>query len=125
MGERNISERKKMDITHLQSECVTGYSKYANITISESSKLFTEYNLFEFIKNCYDVLHLDDVDYVIENDIAKRISNGIRYRSENVNATDIPNAETLAAFEEGDRMLSDPTAQRFSSVDDLMKYLNS
>ena len=82
MGERNISERKKMDITHLQSECVTGYSKYANITISESSKLFTEYNLFEFIKNCYDVLHLDDVEYVIENDIAKRISGGIRYSSD-------------------------------------------
>lgn len=69
-----MSERKLMDITHLQSECVVGYSRFANISISESSKLFAKYNLFEFIKNCYDVLHLDDVEYVIKNDIADRIS---------------------------------------------------
>lgn len=75
-----MSERKLMDITHLQSECVVGYSKYANISVTESSKLFTKYNLFEFIKNCYDILHLDDVEYVIENDIAKRITDGICYQ---------------------------------------------
>ncbi len=38
-------------------------------------------------------------------------------------ATDIPNATTLAALEEGDKMLSDPASRRFSSVDDLMKDL--
>ena len=70
-----MSERKLMDITHLQSECVVGYSRFAKISITESSKLFDKYNLFEFIRNCYDVLHLDDVEYVIENDIADRISN--------------------------------------------------
>ena len=74
-----MSERKLMDITHFQSECVVGYSRYANISISESSELFAKYNLFEFIKNCYDILHLDDIDYVIENDIADRITNGIYY----------------------------------------------
>ena len=74
-----MSERKSLDITHFQSECVVGYSKYANITITESSKLFTKYNLFEFIKNCYDILHLDGVEYVIENDIANRINNKIYY----------------------------------------------
>lgn len=74
-----MSERKLMDITHLQSECVVGYSKFANISITESSSLFSKYNLFEFIKNCYDILHLDDVDYVIGNDIAHRIANGICY----------------------------------------------
>ena len=47
-----MSERKLMDITHFQSECVVGYSRYAHIPISESSKLFTKYNLFEFIKQC-------------------------------------------------------------------------
>ena len=77
-----MSERKLMDITHLQSECVIGYSKYANITITESAKLFIKYNLFEFIKNCYDVLHLDDVEYVIENDIAKRIADENFYQSQ-------------------------------------------
>ena len=74
-----MSERKLMDITHFQSECVVGYSRYADIPISESSKLFTKYNLFEFIKKCYDVLRLDSVDYVVKNDIANRIDNKICY----------------------------------------------
>lgn len=77
-----MSERKLMDITHLQSECVVGYSRYANISVSESAKLFHKYNLFEFIKNCYDILHLDDVEYVIENDISKRINEEIYYSSD-------------------------------------------
>ena len=75
-----MSERKLMDITHFQSECVVGYSRYANISISESSQLFTKYNLFEFIKRCYDILHLDDIEYVIENDIADRITNCVYYQ---------------------------------------------
>lgn len=75
-----MTERKIMDITHFQSECVVGYSRYAGITIVESSKLFTKYNLFEFIEKCYDILHLDDVESVIENDIANRIKNEIFYQ---------------------------------------------
>ena len=78
-----MSARTSLAITHFQSECVVGYSKYANITITESSKLFTKYNLFEFIKNCYDILHLDSVEYVIENDIANRINNKIYYTAHN------------------------------------------
>lgn len=76
-----MSERKLMDITHFQSECVVGYSRFANISIAESAKLFEKYNLFEFIEKCYDILHLDDVQYVIENDIAQRISNEIYYKA--------------------------------------------
>ena len=38
---------------------------------------------------------------------------------------DVPNAETMAAFNEGERMLNDPKAQRFSSVEDLFEELNS
>jgi DNA-damage-inducible protein J len=34
-----------------------------------------------------------------------------------------PNAETLAALEEGDNMINDPAATRFSSVDDLFEDL--
>lgn len=36
-----------------------------------------------------------------------------------------PNAETIAAFEEGERMLHDPTAPRFSSVDELFADLEA
>ena len=38
---------------------------------------------------------------------------------------DEPNAITRAALEEGDQMLSDPSAPRFSSVEDLFAELNS
>lgn len=36
---------------------------------------------------------------------------------------DEPNAVTLAAFEEGERLLNDPNAKRFSSVDELFEDL--
>ena len=38
---------------------------------------------------------------------------------------DIPNETTIAAIEEGEKMLKDPHAQKFSSVEDLFKELNS
>lgn len=38
---------------------------------------------------------------------------------------DVPNAVTLAAFEEGERMLHDPAAPRFSSVEDLFAELDA
>ena len=38
---------------------------------------------------------------------------------------EIPNKETLAAMEEADRMLADPSARKFGSVDDLFEELNS
>ena len=39
--------------------------------------------------------------------------------------TDVPNAATIAAFEEGERMLKDPKAKRFTSVDELFEELDS
>lgn len=38
---------------------------------------------------------------------------------------DIPNDDTLEAFAEGDMLLCDPTAKRFSSVEKLFEDLNS
>jgi DNA-damage-inducible protein J len=38
---------------------------------------------------------------------------------------DTPNEVTLAAIEEGDKMINDPSALRFSSVDDLFEELMS
>ena len=37
----------------------------------------------------------------------------------------IPNAVTLAAFTEGEKMLKDPTAPRFSSVEALFEDLDN
>ncbi len=36
-----------------------------------------------------------------------------------------PNAETYAAMEEAERMLADPNAKRFSSVEELFEELDS
>lgn len=38
---------------------------------------------------------------------------------------DVPNAETLAAMQEADRIATDPTVQGFSSVDDLFADLDA
>ena len=38
---------------------------------------------------------------------------------------DTPNRETIAAFEEGEKMLHAPEAPRFSSVDELFAELDS
>lgn len=53
------------------------YNSTGRGTLTASSQPFTKYNLFEFIKKCYDVLRLDSVDYVVESDIANRINNKI------------------------------------------------
>ena len=37
---------------------------------------------------------------------------------------EVPNAVTLAAMEEGDRMITDPKAKRFDSVESLFAELN-
>lgn len=38
---------------------------------------------------------------------------------------EVPNDETLAAIAEGERMLNDPNAKRFKSVDELFEELES
>lgn len=38
---------------------------------------------------------------------------------------EIPNKQTLEAFAEGEKMLNDPNAQRFTSVEDLFEELNN
>jgi DNA-damage-inducible protein J len=38
---------------------------------------------------------------------------------------EIPNKQTLEAFAEGEKMLNDPNAQRFTSVEALFEELNN
>ena len=37
----------------------------------------------------------------------------------------IPNAETIAALEEGDRIVNDPTRKRYTNLEELWKDLES
>ena len=39
--------------------------------------------------------------------------------------SDIPNAATIAAIEEGEKLLRDPNSRRFKSVDELFEELDS
>ena len=39
--------------------------------------------------------------------------------------SDLPNAATIAAIEEGEKLLRDPKARRFHSVDELFEELDS
>ena len=39
--------------------------------------------------------------------------------------SDLPNTTTIAAIEEGERLLRDPNAKRFASVDELFEELDS
>lgn len=38
---------------------------------------------------------------------------------------EVPNEETLAAMEEADRMIADPSTRRFDSVDELFEELRA
>ena len=40
-------------------------------------------------------------------------------------ASEIPNEETFAAMEEAEKMLNDPNAQKFHSVEELFAELRS
>lgn len=48
----------------------------------------------------------------------------LRERKLPFTVTDLPNAETIAAIEEGERLLKDPNAKRFHSVDALFEELD-
>ena len=42
-----------------------------------------------------------------------------------IEAPHIPNAETIAAMEEGDRIVNDPTRKRYTDLNELWKDLES
>lgn len=72
------SENKLMDIYHYESECLNSYSNLKKITSREASKKFDEYNIYSYIYDCYDYLHLGNKNDVIK-DISSRIRRGIKY----------------------------------------------
>ena len=42
-----------------------------------------------------------------------------------ISADPMPNAETIAAMEEGDRIVNDPTRKRFHSLEEFWKEMDS
>ena len=73
----------------------------------------------EKVKNLYAALGMDLTTAVNVFFRQSLLRNGMPFEL----TLDVPNAVTLSALEEGDKMLNNPTAPRFSSVDELFEDL--
>ena len=72
------SDNKKRDLYFYISECILGYAKRYKLDTIAVSNLFNKYNLFKFIYDCYDYLHLGNTNNVVK-ELSSRIRRGIRY----------------------------------------------
>lgn len=65
-------------ILHFQNDCLMEYMQLKNLRPTEASALFSKYNIFELLSECYDYLHLTGIEYLAE-EIADRIERGERF----------------------------------------------
>ena len=72
------SDSKKRDIYYLLSDCIITYSNKYKLDTIETSKLFKKYNLFKYIYDCYDYLHLSNTNNIVK-DLVSRIRRDIKY----------------------------------------------
>ena len=79
----------------------------------------TDKEIRDRVKKLYAALGMDMTTAVNIFFRQSLIHNGIPFELN----LDVPNATTLAAFEEGDKMINDPNAPRYSSVDALFEDL--
>lgn len=79
----------------------------------------TDREIKDKVKNLYAALGMDLTTAVNVFFRQSLLHNGIPFEI----SLDKPNSATLAAFEEGDKMINDPTAPKFSSVEALFEDL--
>lgn len=79
----------------------------------------TDKEIKDKVKNLYAALGMDLTTAVNVFFRQSLIHNGMPFEL----TLDTPNLNTISAFEEGDNMINDPSAQRFSSVEDLFTDL--
>ena len=79
----------------------------------------TDKEIRDRVKKLYAALGIDMTTAVNIFFRQSLIHNGIPFEI----SLDVPNAATLAAFEEGDKMINDPNSPRYSSVDALFEDL--
>lgn len=72
------SENKKRQIYYYQSEILYKYVKKTKTDFNTASVIFRKLNIFKMIYDCYDYLHLGDINDVIV-DIGSRTRRGIVY----------------------------------------------
>ncbi|MBE7059420.1 MAG: type II toxin-antitoxin system RelB/DinJ family antitoxin [Ruminococcaceae bacterium] len=79
----------------------------------------TDKEIRDRVKKLYAALGMDMTTAVNIFFRQSLIHNGIPFELN----LDVPNATTLAALEEGDKMINDPNSPRYSSVDALFEDL--
>ena len=79
----------------------------------------TDKEIKDKVKSLYAALGMDLTTAVNVFFRQSLLHNGMPFEL----SLDVPNSTTIAALEEGDRMLSDPTAPRYSSVEALFEDL--
>ena len=71
-------ENKRKQIYYFISECLIGYSRRIKKSVQESAVLFSRFNIWNYLYECYDYIHLDSINHVI-SDISSRIRRGVVY----------------------------------------------
>lgn len=79
----------------------------------------TDKQIKDQVKNLYAALGMDLTTAVNVFFRQSLLHNGMPFEL----SLDVPNATTLAAFEEGDKMLNDPDSPRYSTVEALFEDL--
>lgn len=60
-------EYSRVDITDMQCWVFRMAQKKWNITARECAEIFKKYNIFGFIEECYDTLHLSGYQAVLDD----------------------------------------------------------
>lgn len=81
----------------------------------------TDKEIKDKVKNLYSALGMDLTTAVNIFFRQSLLHNGMPFEL----SLDVPNAATLAAIKEAEKMLHDPNAKRFSSVEELFEELDS
>lgn len=81
----------------------------------------TDKEIKDKVKNLYAALGMDLTTAVNVFFRQSLLHNGMPFEL----SLDTPNAVTLAALEEGDKMINDPSATRYSSVEALFEDLQN
>lgn len=67
-----MSERKQ--ITHMQVRIVRMATEKWNLSVAEVAKLFRQYQVFEYIRDCFGIFHVEG-DEAVWEDIVPYLKN--------------------------------------------------
>ena len=72
-----MSERKQ--ITHMQVRIVRMSTEKWNLSVAEVAKLFRQYQVFEYIRDCFGIFHVEGDEAVWEDIIPYLKNRGCTY----------------------------------------------